>query len=196
MNDTGQVNVKDIYSLPKKYLFYPAQFWEHKNHKALVRATAIIISKIPDIKFVFVGKKKNGYPSLIEKIKKHNLEEVFIFLSYVQDDHMLGLYESAQGLVMPTFFGPTNIPPLEAFKAGCPVAASNIYGMSEQIGEAGILFDPNSDMDIAVTIEKLWNDSQLTTKLRKIGFKKSIEWSQKQFNHRFNKIINELLSIK
>ena len=32
------------------------------------------------------------------------------YLGYVPDDDMSGLYAEAAALVMPTFFGPTNIP--------------------------------------------------------------------------------------
>ena len=45
------------YNLPKKYLFYPAQFWEHKNHKALVRATSQLIAKLPELKMDVLGQK-------------------------------------------------------------------------------------------------------------------------------------------
>jgi len=45
-------------------------------------------------------------------------------------------------MIMPTFFGPTNIPPLEAIAVGCPVAVSNIYGMPHQLGDAALYFNP------------------------------------------------------
>ena len=31
--------------LPKTYLFYPAQFWEHKNHKNLIKALGLLKTK-------------------------------------------------------------------------------------------------------------------------------------------------------
>ena len=34
---------------------------------------------------------------------------------------------------MPTFFGPTNIPVLEAWALGCPVLTSDIRGIREQV---------------------------------------------------------------
>lgn len=42
-------------------------------------------------------------------------------------------YRRARRMVMPTYFGPTNIPPLEANALGCPVAVSKVYGMPEQL---------------------------------------------------------------
>ncbi|MCJ7800896.1 MAG: glycosyltransferase family 4 protein, partial [Candidatus Marinimicrobia bacterium] len=177
------------YDLPNKYLFYPAQFWEHKNHKALVRAILLIIAKLPDLKMVFVGSPNNGYTSLKSLIEKLDLQKVFIFLDQVPDEHMKELYTKARALIMPTFFGPTNIPPLEAFATGCPVATSNVYGMPEQIGDAGLLFNPNSDNEIADTIFKLWTDDNITISLAKKGYQKSKDWGQTQFNQRLLDII-------
>jgi glycosyltransferase involved in cell wall biosynthesis len=177
------------YNIPDKYLFYPAQFWEHKNHKALVRAASQLITKLPELKFVFVGSANNGYDSLIKLIKKLGLQDVFIFLDQVPDVQMREIYLKARALIMPTFFGPTNIPPLEAFVTGCPVAVSNIYGMPEQVGDAGLLFDPNSDFEIADTIYKLWTDDEIVKNLINKGYQKSKDWGQTQFNQRLLDII-------
>ncbi|HEX6574701.1 MAG TPA: hypothetical protein VF042_06980, partial [Gemmatimonadaceae bacterium] len=49
------------YNLPKKYFFYPATFWLHKNHAGLFRVIAKLKDRIPDIKLVLAGGKQNGY---------------------------------------------------------------------------------------------------------------------------------------
>ena len=188
---TKTVSLK--YNLPNKYLFYPAQFWKHKNHKALVRAISLIIAKLPDLKMVFVGSPNNGYTSLNRLIEKLGLQKVFIFLDQVPNEQMKELYTNARALIMPTFFGPTNIPPLEAFATGCPVAVSNIYGMPEQVGDAGLLFNPNSDSEIADTIYKLWTDDETTISLINEGYQKSKNWGQTQFNQRLLEIITSII---
>ncbi|MFC1527580.1 glycosyltransferase family 4 protein [Candidatus Neomarinimicrobiota bacterium] len=192
INETKN-SVSSKYNLPQKYLFYPAQFWEHKNHKALVRAISLIIAKLPDLKMVFVGSPNNGFTSLNNLIKKLGLQKVFIFLEQVPDEQMKGLYANARALIMPTFFGPTNIPPLEAFACGCPVAVSNIYGMPEQVGDAGLLFNPRSDVEIADSIYKLWTDNDIIQNLINMGHQKNKEWGQTQFNQRLLEIITETI---
>ena len=175
--------------LPRKYILYPAQFWEHKNHKGIVEAVRLIINKLPDLKIVFVGSPNNGYNDLILLIEEYNLKETFIFLDHIPDEQMRNLYKKARALIMPTFFGPTNIPPLEAFATGCPVAVSNIYAMPEQIGDAGLLFDPNSYTEIADTVYKLWTDDELVDSLTKKGYEKSRDWNQEHFSERLRDII-------
>ena len=185
------IDVHQIYNLPKKYFFYPAQFWSHKNHIALIEATSVIKKQHPDISFIFVGSKKNGFESVVKSIRELNVSNNIKILDYVPNEHMPGLYKSARGMIMPTFYGPTNIPPLEAMALGCPVAISNIYAMPEQIGEAGLLFNPNSIDEIVNIMKKLWTNDALVEKLRKLGYQKSNNWQQSQFNRKFFNILNQ-----
>jgi glycosyltransferase involved in cell wall biosynthesis len=54
------------------------------------------------------------------------LEKEIHYLGYVPNEDMSGIYAEAVALVMPTFFGATNIPILEAWAFGCPVLTSDI----------------------------------------------------------------------
>jgi glycosyltransferase involved in cell wall biosynthesis len=151
--------------LPPKYLFYPAQFWEHKNHEGLLRAIARCIPDAPDIAVVFAGSRKNAYRRVVQLTSELGLDDRVTFLGYVPDALMPALYRRARALIMPTFFGPTNIPPLEAFSFDCPVACSGIYAMPEQVGDAALLFDPRSVDQIADAVLRLWCDDELCASL-------------------------------
>ena len=70
------------------------------------------------------------------------------------------LYTNAFSLVYPSFFGPENMPPLEAFALGCPVIASEVSGAKEQLGNAAILFDPRDENDLARKIKLLYNNKK------------------------------------
>lgn len=94
---------------------------------------------------------------------------------------------------MPTFFGPTNIPQLEAFVLECPVATSKIYGIPDQVKDAALLFDPNSVEEIADCINRLWQDDELCRKLIERGKKRADEWNQKHFTMKLISIIEKKL---
>lgn len=186
-------DLRQRYSLPDKFIFYPAHFWQHKNHEILIRAAARLKKQIPDINMVFAGSKKNGYEPAMLLARELGVSENIHVLDYIPDEYMTGIYHLARAMVMPTFFGPTNIPPLEAFATGCPAAVSGIYGMPEQVGDAALLFNPKSLDDISDVILKLWNDDKLCIELRARGFEKAREWGQTQFNNRFAEIIRAVL---
>ncbi|WP_077235701.1 glycosyltransferase family 1 protein [Herbaspirillum sp. VT-16-41] len=171
------------YRLPSKFLFYPAQFWEHKNHRRLLDAAARVATRHADVHLVFAGGHGHQYEQVKAHAKTLGIAERVMFPGFVPDAYLSGFYRRARALVMPTFFGPTNIPPLEAFACGCPAAVSNIYAMPEQAKGAALLFDPLSSDDIERTIELLWADDQLCEQLRVAGLDHAKVWGQDQFAH-------------
>lgn len=195
LNFNGEIDQKFLekYKLPQKYIFYPAQFWWHKNHTNLVKAIDLIKNEIADIQLVLVGGKKNAHKSILKLIKKLNLSENISSFEYVSNEDIIQFYLHARALVMPTFGGPTNIPPIEAFHLGCPVATSNINGLDQQVGEAALLFDPNSVEAIASVIRKLWTNDELCKELISKGREKAKLNTQTQFNKRFSSIIEHLV---
>lgn len=182
--------------LPEKYFFYPAQFWKHKNHASLLYAIAALKSEINDIKFVFVGSQKNGYESTIAIAKNLDLMNNIIILGYIPDSEISALYQGARALIMPTFFGPTNIPPLEAMAAGCPVAVSDIYGMREQLGTAALYFNPLSITEIKNIMKLLWIDDAVCKKLSQKGLARSAKLDQTRFNKKLAQILRNVLKMQ
>ncbi|HEY3375022.1 MAG TPA: glycosyltransferase family 1 protein [Candidatus Aquicultor sp.] len=180
------------YALPKKFIFYPAQFWQHKNHINLIKAVALLKDEVPDIGLVLVGsQEKNGYKQAKQLVGELGLNNSVYFMGYVPNQDMPEFYKRARALIMPTYFGPTNIPPLEAFVLGCPVACSNIFAMPEQVGDAAILFGPESVREIAESIHRLWVNDQLCKGLAEKGKLRVSSWGQTQFNQRFLEIIEQ-----
>ena len=184
----------DELELPDKFLFYPAQFWSHKNHLRLLQALASLTDRCPDIRLVLVGSKKNNYPRVERSIEELELTEHIRVLGYVSDRQIVDLYRRARALVFPTFFGPTNIPPLEAMALGCPVAASNVYAMPEQLGEAALLFDPSSVDEIGEAMHRLWTDDALCGELRTKGLQHNARWTQAEFTDRLREIVRHVVN--
>ena len=185
---------KKIDGIPEKFIFYPAQFWKHKNHKNLLLAASKLKKQSNlDINFVFVGSQKNAYQDILNLIKYLRLEKQVKILGYVSNEEMIFLYNNARALLMPTFFGPTNIPPIEGMAMGCPVAVSNIYGMPEQIGDAGLKFNPNSVDEIADILLRLWNGDKLCKSLTQKGYEQAKKFTQNAFNKKLLKIIEDTI---
>lgn len=177
-----------------KFLFYPAQFWPHKNHENLVKAISFVKEVMhEEIQAVFVGSKQerwNGFERVTNLAKALGVDDQIVYLGYVDPADMRGLYKMATALVMPTFLGPTNLPILEAFKMGCPVIASNIKGAQEQVGDAGILVDPKIPEEIGSAIYRVWTDKALRKRLVKGGYGMINKWTREDFSNRLQEIVN------
>jgi glycosyltransferase involved in cell wall biosynthesis len=176
--------------LPKKFLFYPAQLWQHKNHKNLLHAFKILTGFDESITLVLTGFSKTADNEIFNLINDLLINNKIFYYGYVQEEDIVKLYKNAFALVMPTYFGPTNIPTLEAFYYGCPAVISNLPGVFEQAQDAALYFDPNDPKDIANKI-LLLNDNKLREKLILNGFRRSNELSfEGYYNKEFHIILN------
>jgi glycosyltransferase involved in cell wall biosynthesis len=163
--------------VPQEYLFFPAQFWAHKNHVALLEACKIIREKANwNIGVVFSGSDKGNLKYLKEYARKLGIEKSVLFLGFVEQADLVQLYKGAFCLAYPTFFGPDNLPPVEAFALGCPVVASAVPGASEQLGDAALLFPPEDDSALADAILKL-RDPDLRARMIEAGASRVRQWT-------------------
>jgi glycosyltransferase involved in cell wall biosynthesis len=118
---------------------------------------------------VLTGSDMGNLRHVQEAIHRLRLSSQVHFLGFLPREDLIGLYRQAVALVYPTFFGPDNLPPLEAFAAGCPVATSNISGADEQLGTAAVLFDPANPIEIAEAICRIRDNKEFRAELIRRG---------------------------
>jgi glycosyltransferase involved in cell wall biosynthesis len=156
-----RTRVRQRYRLNGDYLFYPAQFWPHKNHLRLIQALYHLKHAAGLSPTLVLGGSRSGslrhrtFVAAMQAARRLGVYQQVRYLGFIPDEDMSALYCDAAGLVMPTFFGPTNIPVLEAFATGCPVVTSDIPGIREQTNGAAILVDPRSPEAIADGMRRL-----------------------------------------
>lgn len=114
-----------------------------------------------------------------------------LFPGYVPDQDMAGLYAGAAALLMPTFFGPSNIPVLEAWAYGCPVITSDIHGIREQCGDAALLVDPSSVEAIANGVYRVCSDQTLPKMLVAKGRERLSTYTRDDYIARLCDILDE-----
>jgi len=152
-----------------EYLFYPAQFWPHKNHVNLLQALRLLRDQGLDLSLVLTGSDKGNLPFVRDVAERLGLTPHVRSLGFVPNEQLVSLYRHATALTYVTFFGPENLPPLEAFAAGCPVVASDVAGAREQLGDAALLVDPCRPDEIAAAIKAVHSDRPLREKLIERG---------------------------
>ena len=151
------IDIKNKYKIEHDYIFYPAQFWAHKNHIYILKGI-IALEKRYDIKInaVFSGSNKGNKKYILEVAERMGLDDRIIFTGFVPNIEIPYLYRQSIALVMPSYFGPTNLPPMEAFQLGVPVIYGNIGGSEEQLGDAVHLvdlYDENSFVDAVIALQ-------------------------------------------
>jgi glycosyltransferase involved in cell wall biosynthesis len=183
-------------SIPQDFLFYPAQFWAHKNHIGLLLAVQDLRDRYHlNFPVVFVGSDKGNQPYIEQVVKNLNLEPVY-FLGFVNQAQLVWLYRHAFALVFPTLFGPDNLPPLEAFALGCPVIASKVSGAEEQLGNSAWLVDPTKPEEIALAIKSLWENSELRQSFIDRGLIKAREWTAIDYVKNICQILDDFAAIR
>jgi glycosyltransferase involved in cell wall biosynthesis len=178
--------------LPEKFLFYPAQFWPHKNHLRLIEAFREVVIEIPGLKLVLTGKKRDEYESVMQVVEKFGLSEQVYHLGYVAQADLQAIYRLATALVMPSLFESVSIPIYEAFQVGTPVAASGILAIPEQVGDAGLLFDPTSVSSIRQAILDIVRDPQAARLLGERGRDRMSAMTPERYGAQLQNLLLEL----
>jgi glycosyltransferase involved in cell wall biosynthesis len=183
------------YKLPPDYIFYPAQFWTHKNHAAILRAIAHL-QKMDNLwlPVVFTGSDQGNEQHVRELVDQMRIGDQVFFLGHVPRETLKALYQNAFCLCYVSFFGPENLPPLEAFGLGCPVIAADVPGASEQLGDAAILVNPASEVEIARALKVLYENKAKREKLIARGRQRAQRFTGRDFAEGLFALLDEFES--
>jgi glycosyltransferase involved in cell wall biosynthesis len=199
--DDDRARVRRTYQLPDRYLFYPAQFWPHKNHLRLIESLALLRDSdgfTPDLVLVgsATGKLRGEHFSrVMARADELGIRRAVHHFGYVPAEDMAALYTDATSLIMPTFFGPTNIPILEAWALDCPVITSDIRGVRDQAGDAALLADPGSTEQLMDAIRRVWVDDTLRHDLIRRGRQRLKLNSREEFTRRLAAVLDTATSL-
>ena len=184
--------VMNKYHLPERFIFYPAQFWHHKNHLRLIQSLALLHKeygvKIPA---VFSGAAWQSFDGVTDLVKELGMGDLIYCPGYLEEREIVALYKKASALVFASFADYTNIPVTEAMVLGTPVLCSNLFAMPEQLGGAGLLFDPFNVEDMAGKIYSIWTDKALRDRLTAKGYQRAVDLSPQNFARRWKNLIEE-----
>lgn len=153
---SGKQHVLGKYQLEEGYYFYPAQFWAHKNHVRILQALAALKRSKDERILVFAGGDQGNLAHVRSVVMELGLDDLVKILGFVPHEDLRGLYEGCAAVVMPTYFGPTNLPPLEAWSIGKPLIYSSTC--AQQAGDAALLVDPDDAASLAAAMKEVTRD--------------------------------------
>ena len=149
LNMYGKVN------LPEKYIFYPAMYLPHKNHKYILEAALILKQKqIDEYCFVFCGNDKGSLHKIESAILSLELKKQVKILKSLSDEQLISIYLNSFTVCMPTTGGPTNLPIYEAFYFKKPIFYSdNLLAKNDQLNDLIIPINLDDPNDLAQKLE-------------------------------------------
>ncbi len=181
----------------RRFIYYPAQFWPHKNHVNLLLALKILEQRHGlVVELALTGSDKGNRAHVEQMANESGLADRVHFLGFVQTAELVFLYRNAMAMVYPSFSGPENLPPLEAFSQGCPVAIAEYPGAREQLGDAAVYFDPGQPEDMAEQLALLLGDAKLRECLIQKGHERARRWTAEHYVTGVMGIFSEFQSVR
>lgn len=133
-------------------VFQIASFRPQKDPETLIRATALLPECVR-VFFVGDGEKRSACESLAESL---GVRERVKFLGIRTD--VARLLKTADVVALSSHFEGLSLSSIEGMASGSPFVASDVPGLAEVVGGAGLLFPQGDEKALAGTIEKLLSD--------------------------------------
>ena len=192
-SEENQIDFRNKYGLPKKYILYVGAIEPGKNIDKLFDAFSIVLRKFENELYLVmtagVGWKQE---SLINKLDILKIKDKVIFLPYIEEAHMPLLYKCSKVLTYLSSYEGFGMPILEAMAAGVPIVTSESMAIKEFAGNAVNSVDPNNINEIALQIiNVLKTTDQINFKVKEgRNIAKGFHW------YNSAKIIHQFLTIK
>lgn len=180
------------------YLFFPANFWPHKNHDKLIKAYSIYRNKCQDIflDLVFTGDIENLQSSLKDIVCDSNYSSSIHFLGFLDQQNLVAVWQGCEALIFPSLYEGFGIPLLEAMWFNKPIICSNIDSLIEVGGDAALYFDPYDPEEIAKAIIKISCDKSMRYKLAELGQERLKLFNRYSMAQSYLEVFKDALSSK
>lgn len=178
--------VLDDYKINEGFFLFVGTLQPRKNLLRIIQAYRSLPEYVRrDHALVIVGQYGWGSDALMQEIDALVGSNEGQWLSFVPQDDLLALMQSACALVYPSLYEGFGLPIVEGFASQCPVITSNATSMPEVAGDAALLVDPLSVDEIAHAMQRLAEDEQLRDTLVERGLKqvKHYTWSASAEKH-------------
>jgi len=166
----------------KRYFFYPANFWAHKNHRILLFAYREYISRTRNEDKAW-NLVLTGHPGPEEEQIKALAQDLGIsnrvqFLGYLSQTEYADWFTGAGCLVFPSLYEGFGMPLVEAMRLHVPIIASKSASIPEICGDAFHAIDPSDVSDIAQAMETISQDESVCRTLVSAGQKRQMFFNE------------------
>lgn len=127
-----RVKIKPQKRTGEKIVTFMGRITMQKGPEYFVDAAAILLKKIPGVRFVMAG-SGDMMGNMVEQAARMGITDRFHFTGFLDHQEVRHLLAVTDVFVMPSVSEPFGIAPLEAMQAGVPVIISKQSGVAEVI---------------------------------------------------------------
>jgi glycogen(starch) synthase len=153
---------------PPRVLF-AGRFESHKNPRVIVEAAPLVLARVPEAQFVFVGREPDWAPGYLESCRslaeRSGVAHAVRFSGWLDAEALSALRAASRVCVVPSLWESFGMAAVESMTAGRPVIASRVAGLREIVtdGRTGALVDPQDHAAWARAIIAYLRDPALAT---------------------------------
>jgi glycosyltransferase involved in cell wall biosynthesis len=161
--DNDPNTVREKYNLPKKFIYFSAQFWKHKNHKLVFEAWKELIEQGCDYTLVCSGAPRDNrdpdyFPKLEAMMKKNNLTKNIRILGFIDRTEQIQLFRCASAVLQASLFEGWSTTIEEATALGKPLIVSDLDIHHEQCENRAFYFSKNDPQNLATLLKQKWGE--------------------------------------
>lgn len=157
-------------------VLYVGRLEERKGLETLIRAMDIMAKKMPEKRkilrcYIIGGSKKRNWKReidsperrererLMKLVEMLGIKDIIRFIGGEQREFLTYYYAAADMVVVPSYYEPFGLVPLEAMACGTPVVASKVGGLQWTIkeGTTGYLVKPRDEEELAQKLMYLFS---------------------------------------
>lgn len=181
---------REQYTQGHSYFIFIGSIHPRKNLSRIIKAFYRFKNNTnADSKFLIIGSKLHKYFENKQESIDAMYKEDIIFLERQSVDSLKYLLGSALALTYVSMYEGFGIPIIEGFQAGIPVITSNVTSMPEVAGDAALLVNPSSIIEIADAMERIYLDSKLRSQLIEKGKERVKKYSWDKSAEKFWNVI-------
>jgi len=178
LGDSNKIaDVKKRLKITKPYVLFVGTIEPRKNVARLLEAFARVKNDRKKAYELVIAGRRGWGCDVDAWIAELGLQGEVILTDVVLQDDLITLYNGCEVFVYPSLYEGFGIPILEAMSCGAPVITSNRSSMAEVAGQAALLIDPHSAIELAAALEYLLSDEKTREDYRRQGLARAGQFS-------------------
>ncbi len=191
-SDPEKSAFKRKYGITKPYFLYTGSVKPHKNVHVLLKAFARVL-RDRSIQLVMTGEKSALNADLLRHIKDYRIHDSLIETGRITEEELRTAYQSAEAVVLPSFYEGFGLSMIEAMASGVPAIGARTSSITEIVGDAGLLFDPNDDDELARHLISVMDDRPMRDTLFLKGKERAAQFTWNECAVKTLKVYEEVL---